>query len=120
MAHSRNMGYGPSRGRIRPERILRGGSTATDLSPRRLSWHTGSVPAEPINTLSGRTLGRSCKVTFPETSAHDVKQTHYPQYCGNANATTKNHCARYRCEEPPGNSAPTSNPKRASSRFCRL
>jgi hypothetical protein len=50
-------GNGPSRGRIQPERILRRGSTATDLSPRRLSWHTGCVPAEPINTLSGRTLG---------------------------------------------------------------
>src|SRR5260370_17815624 len=55
MAHPRNMGYRPSRGRIRPERILRGGSTATDLSPRRLSWHTGCVPTEPIHTLSGRT-----------------------------------------------------------------
>src|SRR5437879_11172002 len=55
MVHPRNMGYRPSRGRIRPERILRGGSTATDLSPRRVSWHTGCVPAEPINTLSGRT-----------------------------------------------------------------
>jgi hypothetical protein len=33
---------------------------------------------------------------------------------------SKKTLCRYRCEEPPGNSAPTSNPKRDSSRFCRL
>ncbi len=33
---------------------------------------------------------------------------------------TPGHRARYRCGEPPGNSAPTSNPKRDSSRFWRL
>src|SRR5258706_16088747 len=75
MAHPRNMGYRPSRGRIRPERILRGGSTATDLSPRRLSWHTGCVPAEPINTLSGRTLGRSCKVALSKLTTTGFSST---------------------------------------------
>jgi hypothetical protein len=69
-------------------------------------------------TGSDRTV---CKVGSPETSPHGVKPTHCPQCCGNSTcATTKKHHGRYRCEEPPGDSASTSNPKRDSSRFCRL